>query len=367
MSREYKKEWENCYFILRPEKEEACSEFSVQMLTENNIPGLLSFEKRSFNGEDMFYYDISGKQSFQSLYQSKKLDEHDLKKLLEGLLLTLQSMNSYFLPASGLLLSLDCIFLDDEGVSFCYDPVLREESDVRLLSFAEELLGMTDHEKEKAVVLVYAFYRLVKEGNRTEIAILRQLFDENTQAEGSRQGEAVCETDSGRADSGRADSCRPDSCRPDPGSADSEYFGWQEESYIWKQEDGGMEEEGETNFARKKTTRPDPIGVCSFLLLMILSIFVLCYPAWQDGGFTFSKIMQGSKWVLPAAFFLLGAAGLCTCLFLPGNRERQEEKQRERQEEKQRKRQKKKQEKKPRETGMSGKADTRKPEDVTLT
>ena len=57
MKADYKTELGKSYMILDcVEKEES---FAMQMLKENHIQGLLLFEKRSFNGEVQFFYDVT--------------------------------------------------------------------------------------------------------------------------------------------------------------------------------------------------------------------------------------------------------------------------------------------------------------------
>lgn len=174
----YKKELHKNYMII--EKPQSISEFAVNMLMENEIPGLLPFEKRSFNGEENYYYDISGKRSLEHMVEEKPLKEGDVRNLLESLLLVIRSCRSYFLDISGLVLNFSTIFETEGFYSFCYYPQnVQEQIDMeeKIQTFGENLIRYVDHEDDEAVSLVYEFYTMAKEDTLTIIQIIKQLLE----------------------------------------------------------------------------------------------------------------------------------------------------------------------------------------------
>ncbi len=171
MHAEYKKEMGKSYLFLEAGQTE--EEFSTQMLLENQIQGLLGFEKRSFNGEIQFFYDITGKHSLESHVREELLQEKEVRRLLQCLYCVIEELHSYFLDAGGLLMESEYIYEDDKGFSFCYYPSEEKNTpEEKLMDFAEYLLEMIDHEDEDAVQLVYCFYKMVKESEKGILWIL---------------------------------------------------------------------------------------------------------------------------------------------------------------------------------------------------
>lgn len=171
MHAEYKKETGKSYLILETEQTEEA--FSTQMLLENQIKGLLKFEKRSFNGESNFFYDISGMHSLETLTKRELLQEKEVRRLLQSLYCVVGDLHSHFLDAAGILTDVEYIYEEEERFCFCYYPPEETGSaEENLAIFAEQLLERIDHEDEETVQMVYRFYKSAKE---TEKGILRIL------------------------------------------------------------------------------------------------------------------------------------------------------------------------------------------------
>lgn len=177
MQTNYKTELGKSYMILAGGQREDM--FSVQMLTENHIRGLLPFEKRSFNGEIQFFYDVTGMCSLASRVQKIPLGEKDIRRLFQELYCVFEEIYSYFLKTEGLMLQADYIFETQERVFFCYCPSEEiERSGFTIETFAEELLDQIDNEEEEALQLAYRFYALVKDAKKGILFILEEVLTE---------------------------------------------------------------------------------------------------------------------------------------------------------------------------------------------
>lgn len=175
MEAEYKKELGKSYLILEPPSRE--DDFSAQMMLENRIQGLLSFERRSFNGETKYYYDITGKRSLESHADKELLGEKDIRRLLQGLYCVIGELYSYFLETEGLLLRATYIYEEEEQMCFCYYPSDGTDSEeIAMVIFAEELLELIDHDDDEAVELTYRFYKSVKESGKGILHILEEVL-----------------------------------------------------------------------------------------------------------------------------------------------------------------------------------------------
>lgn len=184
----YKDDFERKYMLLQTEQEE--DQFILQMMLENQIRGLLPFEKRLYNGKIMYYYDITGKHSLEDKMKKQPMKEDDIRKLLQGLYGIIMELNSYFLDASGILADPVFIYENEQEVCFCYVPLMRKNgSENKWSVFAEKLLDLADPDCEEAIYMVYEFYQQVKESTKTISGILEDLLREQNPAENEEEPE----------------------------------------------------------------------------------------------------------------------------------------------------------------------------------
>lgn len=182
MNAEYRKELGKNYMILRPEGAENL--FSVQMLLENQMDTLLHFERRVFNGEPEYYYDITAKHTLESSIKKELLREKDVRMLLQSLYYAQEQLYSYFLKPSGLLLNPVYIYQMEEGFCFAYFPTEKKESLEKIQEeFAEKLQEVIDYDDEGAVHLTYRFYQMVKQSEKGLLRILEDVLTEDFERE----------------------------------------------------------------------------------------------------------------------------------------------------------------------------------------
>ncbi len=179
---EYKIETEKNYMILEAQKSEQF--FSAQMLFENKVPGIISIESRCFNGENKYFYDITGKHSLNESIKKQLLGEREIRKLLQSLYSVVIELHNYFLNPGGLLMDAEYIFRDEKDFFFCYYPlqenVLTEE---KLKILAEQLLELSDNEDEDTIELIYSFYKTVMESEKGIVRILEEVLIQEQEIE----------------------------------------------------------------------------------------------------------------------------------------------------------------------------------------
>ncbi len=164
MQIDYKRDLNHTYFILQEEKEPDTASYQIRMLLTNTIPGLLDCKIGKMDDKTLFYYEITSRQSLQSVFEQRSIGAAVLRKLFEQLLDLLEELGQYLLTPDGLILQPELIFADAnmETFSFCYLPgKLRTagcfQQQVRELM--EYLLPKLDHQEQNAVVLGYGLYR----------------------------------------------------------------------------------------------------------------------------------------------------------------------------------------------------------------
>ena len=167
MYTEYKRDMNHNYLILHSEQEIDTSSYQVRMLAGNVLPSVLRCRLQRMDGQILFYYEITSRQSLLSFYEQKKFRKEDLQLIFGGLIKAMEEMGEYLLNPGHLLLEPEYIFLDVEkkNLYFCYLPGYSKELGEQIRTFIEYLLPSLDHDDEGAVMLGYGIYRRVMESN----------------------------------------------------------------------------------------------------------------------------------------------------------------------------------------------------------
>ncbi len=162
MKAEYKRDLQNNYLIL--EAEEDREEYGLIMARENHIKGLLPMHCSRRDGKLFLYYEITSKQTIESLYETKSMRCRDIWALLTGIRDAMEDMQQYLLSPEQLLFAPDMIYALPErgGIFLCYYP---EAGACPITELAEFLLKRLDHEDSRAVSLGYGFYQRAAAGN----------------------------------------------------------------------------------------------------------------------------------------------------------------------------------------------------------
>ena len=177
MKTNYKTELGKSYMVLDCEKKE--DSFALQMMEENHIENLLTLEKRCFNGEVQFFYDVTGMTPLADVAGKTPLREKECRRLLQGLYCVFEEVHSYFLEPQGLLLQAEYIYETPEKILFCYYPSNEVGKEgMTIEAFAEKLLDQIDNSDDDALELIYRFYALVKDAKKGILYILEEVLTE---------------------------------------------------------------------------------------------------------------------------------------------------------------------------------------------
>ncbi len=140
--------------------------YIFNMLTQNNIPGILECKIRYVDDNAYFAYDVTGKKSLEKTYADKKMVFEDLTELFYGIRKIMHCANEYLLDRNGFLLQPRYMFTDLETGELSCLYYLKEDitpSEERYRALADFLLDKIDHKDEHAVNIAYHFYKLSKE------------------------------------------------------------------------------------------------------------------------------------------------------------------------------------------------------------
>lgn len=156
-------------FLILDGKCNASSNYASKMILGNNILGLLKVELRSVDDKDYFYYNITSKDSLFNIYENKLLDYLTLKNILIKIINILERSDDYLLEEECFLLKPEFIYIDQDSEEpfLCYYVDYKEPLIEQFSRLLEYFMNKVDYKDEKAVLLVYALYKITKGSNIT--------------------------------------------------------------------------------------------------------------------------------------------------------------------------------------------------------
>lgn len=123
MKTKYIRDFRHNYLVIEKE-DPGQNGYLIKMITENTIDGLIPCQERMINGESLLYYDITSRQSIQSILEAQPLQMRHLQKLFSGLRTISEVMEKYLLSPEDLLLLPEFVYMDmaTGEYSFIYYP-----------------------------------------------------------------------------------------------------------------------------------------------------------------------------------------------------------------------------------------------------
>lgn len=173
---EYVRDMHKNYFVLQG-LEGKVSVYGVKMLLNNRVAGLLPVELRCIDHLDLFYYDVTNKKTIQAYYESKSLNYDEIHNLLSNILLIIEQSNEYLLLENDFIIDPSFIYKDCETqkLYLCHLVGYQQNVQEQLVKFVEYLMNRVDYKDEKAVLLIYAIYKVSREEDCTFDKIKKEL------------------------------------------------------------------------------------------------------------------------------------------------------------------------------------------------
>ena len=139
------------------------------MLELQALPGVLPMQLRHLDNQDLFYYNITGKQSMHNIYTKTTLSYDKLKKLIIQLLDIMALAYEYLLPEDDFILRPEHIYMDvvTNVPSLCFLSGYHQDSKKQISNLLEYLMNKVDYNDKEAVLLVYRLYAISKEEGYT--------------------------------------------------------------------------------------------------------------------------------------------------------------------------------------------------------
>lgn len=174
---EYKKDMQKNYLIIKQPSTITKKSYEMKMLINNQIQGLLNMELRTIDGDEEYYYNITGKQPMTVLFQKETLKEQQIRGILLQIINTLKRGKEYLLLEQNFILSPEYIYLDLEELKpeLIYFSNYKKSIREQLLQLIEYMMDKVDYEDKKAVFLIYGIYKVSREEHITFEKLLKFL------------------------------------------------------------------------------------------------------------------------------------------------------------------------------------------------
>lgn len=174
----YKRSMDNSYMVIGGTDISTEETYQSRMLAENRIPGLLPCKIQKLNGDKLFYYEITGCQSLQNLFEKRKFGRQELEDLFISVLRMMECLDEYLMNRDFLLLQPSCIFQNNENntYSFVWIPVRQGKMELEFRQLTEYILPKIDHTDQEAVTLGYRVYKESVEPNIRMELLKKQIY-----------------------------------------------------------------------------------------------------------------------------------------------------------------------------------------------
>ncbi len=290
----YKREMNSSYFILEEQAMEGTQYYQMKMVTENKISHLLPVSIHPFNGENQFYYDISGKQTLACIFERREIEAGQLVQILSGLSKALAELENYLLDENYLCLEPEHMYMNvnTEQLYLCFYPFEETDFCQGVQKLSEYLLNHINHQDEQTVNVGYQLYRLTREDNFVFLQIVEEILQENENSEKEEAYEKSMYKENFREN--RLES--PDT-----------YMSCQQ----WEMEEG--EEDGQSqNKGSSVSVKEFKIPAFCFILLILggAGYIIYQYMNWQQEGTASLSVFFGTRdMILAAGAAFVGAVG----------------------------------------------------------
>ena len=140
---------------------------ALQMVLQNQIPGLLPMETECINGQLRLVFHVSSRTVMSEMMESGGICREQQSSLVRSVGKCMEQLREYLLDPGLLMLREDCIFSDakKQNWEFCFNPFYtgRQQEDLRGLF--ERIIACIDYEDQELVRMAYEMYMTAQAEN----------------------------------------------------------------------------------------------------------------------------------------------------------------------------------------------------------
>lgn len=152
--------------VLHPETE-MNETYSLRMLSENRITGLLPFREKRVDGESYLYFNITSKQALSRMMEYRFFTAKEIRQIMEDLLMAMASLEKFLMDGDQLALDPDLIYVDPDDLkaNFCFIPGTEGSFEINFRKLSRYILDHVDHTDGDAVILAFALFKAGEKEN----------------------------------------------------------------------------------------------------------------------------------------------------------------------------------------------------------
>lgn len=167
---------------------EEIEQYSLKMLINNNVSGILLLELRIIDNRKCYYYNITSKQSLSNLIEKGLINQLKIKELIIEIIQIMEKTQEYLLLEDEFILNPEYIYLDNNSfkVSLCYLPGYKSNIKQQFCQLIEYFMNKINYKDKDTVLLIYSLYQVSREEDCTFkkiYAILNEKIDEEINEE----------------------------------------------------------------------------------------------------------------------------------------------------------------------------------------
>jgi hypothetical protein len=154
-------------YLVMAEAEYSYAVYEWEMLQNNEIRGLIPFRPISENGQEKYWYDITGLQAMETVLQNGMVRADLVKRMICSLADLKLMLENYMLEEGAVCFRPELIFFDrrSKEMRFCLIPGYQNENTEGMRPMLELLLNHLDHSDKIGMRMAYRLYELCADGS----------------------------------------------------------------------------------------------------------------------------------------------------------------------------------------------------------
>lgn len=161
----YKRDLHSSYLVLHKKDNSDDEYYCVHMLQANNLKGVIRPEPRTIDNRVLYYYDITSKQSMETLYTKNTISYERVKGLFSNLADLVEQTYEYLLNENDLILEPEHMYIDlaTTQLNICYYPGYNKDLKNQIVSLTEHIMNKLEYGDRDAVLYVYNLYAVCRD------------------------------------------------------------------------------------------------------------------------------------------------------------------------------------------------------------
>lgn len=134
-------------------------DYQIRMLMENEYRHLLETTACGIDGKSRYIYNISGRETMESMYETDLIDKMDMITVVEQMVEAIEEAQTYLLDVNCFILSPEYIFYEKGIFYFCYYPLWEESLCEGFHKLTEFFVQKLNYENQEGVIMAFELHK----------------------------------------------------------------------------------------------------------------------------------------------------------------------------------------------------------------